>query len=123
MESNGLIRPSTFRVENIPPGTTAEDLKKYFYPEDQPHLHIRSIVPAVDNCCSDDNYTATVTFQGPDQRILSPRTFDDNLSIDSDFHGFTPLNHPREPIVAEYVKIWHRSFCALLSVSDVALLR
>ena len=93
-------RPWTFRVENIPPGTTGEQLKKYFYKEDQPGVEVKSIVPAVDSCESDvQEYTATVLFQSPNQRC--PRVHDDNISLDSDFHGFTPLFHPQGPIVAE----------------------
>lgn len=102
MESTAPIRPLTFRVENIPPGTTAEQLKKYFYTEDQPRVQVRSIVPAVDSYEQDiQEYTATVTFQAPNRMVPSPRVIDDNLSIDSDFHGFTPLNQPQDPIAAE----------------------
>lgn len=95
-------RLMTFRVEYIPPGTSADELKKYFYPEDQPHIDVRSLVPAVDNYESDiREYTATLTFRSPDQMVTSPRLIDDEISIDSDFYGFTPLTHPRESIVAE----------------------
>lgn len=95
-------RPKTFRVENIPPGTTAEGLKKFFYTEDQARIEVRSIVPAVDSYdLNIQEYTATVTFQAPNQTVPSPRTLDDTISIDSDFHGFTPLNHPQEPIAVE----------------------
>ena len=95
-------RPYTFRVENIPPDTTAEELIKYFYTEDQPRIRVRSIVPAVDSYELDiQEYTATVTFQALNGSILTPRLLDENISIDCDFHGFTPLNHPQEPIAAE----------------------
>ena len=54
----------TFRVENIPPDTTAEQLKNYFNIEDRTDLRIRSIVPAADNYDLDvRELTATVTFQ------------------------------------------------------------
>ena len=102
MESMSPSRPFTFRVENIPPGTTAEELKDYFYTEDQPGIRIRSIVPAVDNYELDvRELTATVTFQALNRSVLSPRLLDDDISIDCDFHGFTPLSHPSEPIAAE----------------------
>lgn len=102
MESMVSIRPLTFRVENIPPGTTADELIKYFYTEDQPRIRVRSIVPAVDSYELDiRECTATVTFQALDRSVLSPRLLDEDISIDCDFHGFTPLNHPQEPIAAE----------------------
>lgn len=99
-------RPLTFRVENIQPGTTAEELKKLFYTEDQPHLRVKSLVPAVDNYELDiRDYTATVTFQAQNRTTLSPRLLDEDVSIDSDFHGFTPLNHPQEPIAADIIAV------------------
>ena len=102
MESVSPNRPFTFRVENIPPGTTAEQLQKYFCTEDQPGIRIRSIVPAVDNYELDvQEFTATVTFQAVNRSVLSPRLLDDDISIDCDFHGFTPLYHPSGPIAAE----------------------
>ena len=102
MESTVPIRPFTFRVENLPRGITAEGLIKYFYTEDQSHIRVRSIVPAVDSYESDiREYTATITFQALNRSVLSPRLLDEDMSIDCDFHGFTPLNHPQEPIAAE----------------------
>lgn len=102
MESTISNRPKTFRVENIPPGTTAEGLKKLFFTEDQPYIEVRSIAPAVDSYELDiREYTATVIFRPPDRTIAIPRTLDDDISVDADFHGFTPLNHPQEPIAAE----------------------
>ena len=102
MESTIPTKPLSFRVENIPFGTTADQLKKFFYTEDQPRIQVRSIVPAVDNYELDvQEYTATVTFQSPNQMVPFPRLLDDNISIDNDFYGFTPLNYPQEPIAAE----------------------
>ena len=102
MESMVPTRPFTFRVENIPPGTTAEELINYFYAEDQPRIRVRSLVPAVDSYELDiREYTATVSFQAANQSVLSPRLLDEDISIDGDFHGFTPLSHPQEPIAAE----------------------
>ena len=95
-------QPRTFRVENIPPGTTAEGLKKLFYTEDQPRIEVRSIAPAVDSYDSDiQEYTATVSFLPLSKMVPSPRITDDTISVDSDFHGFTPLNHPQEPVSVE----------------------
>ena len=102
MESMKPSRPFTFRVENIPPDITAEQLINYFYTEDQPGIRIRSIAPAADNYELDvRELTATVTFQASNRSVLSPRLLDDDISIDCDFYGLTPLNHPSEPIAAE----------------------
>lgn len=101
MQGNNLARPWTFRVENIPQGTTAKQLKGFFYTEDQPYINVRSIVPSVDNYDLEGEYTATITFQTPNKWVQLPRVVDDNISVDSDFHGFTPLNHQKETIAAE----------------------
>lgn len=59
-------------------------------------------MPAVDNYELEiREYTATITFQSPGPTVPKPRVLDDDLSIDSDFHGFTPLNQPQEAIAAE----------------------
>ena len=101
MESMVPPRPFTFRVENIPPGTTDDELIKYFCTEDQPRIRVRSMVPAVDSYEDVRDLTATVTFQALNRSVLSPRLLDEDISIDCDFHGFTPLYHPQEPIAAE----------------------
>ncbi|KAL8914084.1 MAG: hypothetical protein Q9171_001200 [Xanthocarpia ochracea] len=95
-------RPKTFRIQNIAPGTTAEDLKKLFYTEHQPCIEVRSIAPAVDSHEFDiRHYTATVLFHAPNPTVETPRLCHDDIDVDSEFHGFTPLNHPQEPIAAE----------------------
>ena len=56
-------RPLTFRVEEIPAGTTAEQLQQRFHPEDNPGVRVRSIVPAVDDHDSGEELTATFLYQ------------------------------------------------------------
>ena len=89
MDSTLRNRPFILRVENILPGTTPEELIKYFYTEDHPRIRVSSLVPTVDNI---REHTATVSFQAANQSLLSPRLLNDDISIDCDFHGFTPLN-------------------------------
>lgn len=101
MEGARTTRPWTFRVENIPPKTTAETLKDYFDIEDQPYIQVRSIAPAVDCEDFDGELTATISFRSRDGTAAAPHVLDDIISLDSDFHGFTPLSHPKGPIVAE----------------------
>ena len=88
-------------MEHIPLGTTAEQLKEYFDPEDRPRIGVKSIVPAVYNLSSAEELTSTITFQASNSLQRCPRLLDDDLSIDSDFYGFTPLHHPKGSIVAE----------------------
>ena len=101
MEGARTTRPWTFRVENIPPKTTAEGLKSYFHTEDQPHIKVRSIAPAVDCEDFDGELTATISFQSKDGTATAPQVLDDTISVDGDFHGFTPLSQPKGPIAAE----------------------
>lgn len=102
MEANNLPRPLTFRVENIPCGTTAEGLKKHFHIDDQPYVDVRSFAPAIDSADAGTEHTATILFQPPNKLIQEPRiNLESSLSIDREFHGFTPLNDPSGPIAAE----------------------
>ena len=101
MDEGRPMRPWTFRVENIPPKTTAEDLKGYFHTEDQPYIRVRSIAPAVDCEAFDGELTATISFQSRDGTATAPHVLDDTISVDGDFHGFTPLSQPKGPIAAE----------------------
>ena len=97
----GPSRPLTFRVENIPHGATAETLVQMFYPEDQPHLQVKSLAPAVDSNGKDEECTATILFQAPSGANRAPRALDDIISVEDDFYGFTPLNLPQGSIAAE----------------------
>ena len=101
MEGAREMRPWTFRVENIPPRTTADELKRYFHKEDRPYIQVRSITPAVDCEDIDGELTATISFQSRDGAATPPIVPDETISVDSDFHGFTPLSHPKGPIAAE----------------------
>ena len=88
-------------MEHIPLGTMAGQLKEFFDPEDRPRIEVKSIVPAVRSHDSAGELTSTITFQPSNNLKICPRLLDDDLSIDSDFYGFTPLNHPEGSIVAE----------------------
>lgn len=63
-------------------------------------------MPAVDSYELDvRELTATVTFQALNRSVLSPRLLDEDISIDCDFHGFTPLYHPQGPIAADIIAV------------------
>jgi len=89
-----------FRVEDIPPGTTYEGLKKFFHEDDQPGVQVKSLVPAVD-AGLDGGLTATISFKPEAISVQKPRLLDKNTIINDKFFGFTPLFHPEGPIVAE----------------------
>jgi hypothetical protein len=101
---NGSYKPLTWRVEHIPPGTSPDDLKSYFYPEDRDYLKVKSLCPQVDTAeGEEDDLTATVYFNPPEVGRV-PRLATDNILVDKDFFGFTPLYFPpkeKGPITAE----------------------
>ena len=106
--SSGRLKALTYRVENIPYGTTKEQLvSNYFYVKDQGDIKVKSLVPAVDTVEGEEgDYTATVLFHPHESRPDGPRVQDDSITVDRDFCGFTPLYVPpkeKGPIAAELV--------------------
>jgi len=104
--SGGRPKALTYRVENIPFGTTKDQLvKDYFYIEDQHDITVKSLVPAVETIEGEDgDLTATVLFHPYERTPSGPRVQDDSIAVDKDFCGFTPLYVPsadKGPIVAE----------------------
>jgi hypothetical protein len=96
-------RPWTFRVENIPANTSPEQLLEQFDEQDRPCIEVRSLAPAVDS--NDGELTATISFTTKDGASRrEPQLLDPDrsmISIDEDFFGLTPLNTPKEPVIAE----------------------
>ncbi len=93
-------RPFTWRVENIPRGTTHTGLKQRFHSDDRQFIEVKSLVPDVNNYDGTGTLTATVLFNTLEQRM--PRIDDDeDLTIDKDFLGFTPLNEAKSDAAAE----------------------
>jgi len=95
-------KPLAYRVENIPPNATAEDVIHFFDSRDRPYLLVRSLVPSVESFGLGE-LTATVMFSPPNDMFLGPRVINDDISIEKDFHGFTPLNEPIGAVTAEWV--------------------
>lgn len=99
----------TYRVQHIPLGTTPKDLiEQYFDEKHRPYLKVRSLCPSVDNPEGDDGeyctLTATVLFRPEIPCKGGPEIQDDEIVVDKDFKGFTPLYVPpasKGPIVAE----------------------
>jgi hypothetical protein len=96
----------TYRVENIPIGTSKEELvKSYFFLKDHPFITVKSLVPSVDTIEGEDGeLTATILFQPSEPRPDGPLVQNEIITVDVDFRGFTPLYVPsreKGPIVAE----------------------
>jgi hypothetical protein len=97
----------TWRVTEIPAGTTREELvKRYFTAKDQDRITVGSLCPDVEG---EDELTATLLFRPHPDRPLDSPALDYyapcQLEIEKDFKGFTPLYCPPEGtlITAEYV--------------------
>ena len=100
------FRPLTWRVENIPEGTSSGDLLACFHTDDQAFVKVKSLCPSVETPEGEDgDLTATVFFNPPNAVEMPPRIVtDDMMNIDKEFFGFTPLYVPPPgtgPIVAE----------------------
>ena len=93
-------RSFTWRVQNIPSSFNEGDLKNAFHSDDRKHITVKSLAPDVNNYDGDGTLTATILFSPPEPR--EPR-IDDNedLELDKDFIGFTPLNTPTKDVCAE----------------------
>lgn len=103
--SGETFRPLTYRVENIQPGISHAELRACFHREDQHYLKVKSLCPSVDTPeCEEGDFTATVFFNPREPVESAPRIANDEITIDKEFFGFTPLYVPpkeKGPIVAE----------------------
>ncbi|KAI9772824.1 MAG: hypothetical protein M1840_008706 [Geoglossum simile] len=100
------VRRRTFRVENIPCGTTRDQLKGFFRLDDQSQIEVKSLVPAIDNIDGRGFQTATIQFSPPSSGSTSePRATNDAISVDKDFYGFTPLSVPQGYIAADVIAV------------------
>src|SRR5436305_13338257 len=90
--------PWTYRVEDIPAGTSPLQLIAEFLAHDRPYIKVRSLVPAIEK----GKLIATISY--PSSRP-PPETVDEELEVDCGFIGFTPLNTPKEPILADIVAV------------------
>jgi len=107
------------RIENIPQHSQHSrhpvDPLDFFEPEDRDKLVVKSIAPAVHVEDGDEvEYVATLASRSADFDFESLSLTSDEVTLDYDFHGFTPLNAPSNS-VAEYVII----SCTAASASEV----
>ncbi|OBT72109.1 hypothetical protein VF21_09192 [Pseudogymnoascus sp. 05NY08] len=104
------VKALTYRVENIPFGTTKEQLvRNFFYVKDQAGITVKSLVPAVETIEGEDgDLTATIMFHPHEPVPDGPRVQDDSITVDKDFRGFTPVYVPpaeKGPIVADVIAV------------------
>src|ERR1700733_105246 len=91
-------RPWTYRVEHVPTGTSPSQLIEKFLANDRSNIKVRSLVPAIEK----GKLIATISY--PSSRP-PPKTVDEDLEVDREFIGLTPLNTPQEPILANIVAV------------------
>lgn len=91
-------RPWTYRVEHVPAGTTSSQLIEKFVANDRSSIKVQSLVPAIEK----GKLIATISY--PRSRP-PPKVVDEDLEVDHDFIGLTPLNTPQEPILADIVAV------------------
>ena len=90
----------TWRIQNIPSSYTESHLKRCFHSDDKKFIEIKSLVPDVINYDGDGTLTATVLYSHPER--WEPRLEDvEELDVDHDFIGFTPLNAVSGDVCAE----------------------
>ncbi|KFY42179.1 hypothetical protein V494_02544 [Pseudogymnoascus sp. VKM F-4513 (FW-928)] len=104
------VKAMTYRVENIPFGTTKEQLVgNYFYVKDQAHITVKSLVPSIETIEGEDgDLTATIMFYPHEPIPDGLRVRDDSITVGKDFRGFTPLYVPpadKGPIVADVIAV------------------
>jgi len=99
------------RIENIPQYSEPPvDPLEFFEPQDRDKLVVKSVAPAVHVEYGDEvEYVATLASRSADLDFESLSLNSDEVTLDYDFHGFTPLNSPRDP-VAEYVMLQSVAF-------------
>jgi len=88
------------RIENIPQHSQQPiDPLTFFQPEDRDKLVVKSIAPAVHIEDGDEvEYVATLACRSSDVDLESLSLQSDEVTLDYEFHGFTPLNAPVEPV-------------------------
>ncbi|KAI9678535.1 MAG: hypothetical protein M1822_007478 [Bathelium mastoideum] len=116
--------PWTYRVQHVPPGTTAEQFENVFDKGDYSICKIRTLVPSADE--TDGTLVATILYACKDGKKRPPHLKDETLRVDAEFHGLTALNRPEEPIEADIVAVTGlagHAFGSWASSHDVMWLR
>jgi hypothetical protein len=91
-----MVKKIVWRIQGIEAGASKEEILDYFEDVEQKRMVVKTVCPSVDD--PNNNLTATIEYT-PDQDALehTPRLREDmldELGIDRDFVGFTPLYSP-----------------------------
>jgi hypothetical protein len=90
------VKKLSWRIQGINIGATKEEILGYFDESEKPRLSVKTLCPSVDDPYR--NLTATIEYtHDADALEHIPQLRDDvrdELCIDCDFNGFTPLYAP-----------------------------
>ncbi|RSL46584.1 hypothetical protein CEP54_013789 [Fusarium duplospermum] len=101
--STGKSKFLTYRIDEIPSKySTAEQLMQCFHSDDKVNVHVKSFVFSISDP-EGREHTATVEYRASGTPRLDADAED--IELDQDFRGFTPLNSPSEHVAAEFISI------------------
>jgi hypothetical protein len=101
---NVTVKPTVYRLEEVPGHTSKDDLKDLFKPACQGQIEVTSLSRAADWNEINGTLTATFLFTPKDPHD-KPKLLVDQPIIDSDFYGFTALYTPDGTIDADIIAI------------------
>ncbi|MCJ1312987.1 hypothetical protein MMC25_006663 [Agyrium rufum] len=107
-ESERPLKPIIYRIEQIPSNLDIDEFKQaYILPGDREFVKIKSWSPSVDSPEGEERTaTATVCYSAPTRQKLHIAS--DEIIVDEDFYGFTPLYTPSKekgPIAIDVIAI------------------
>lgn len=80
----------TYRIDNIPKGTSTDGVKLLFNADDRDAIEFKSLAPDTENYDGDGYLMATILYHG--DAASPPRAMKHDIDVSSDFAGFTVLN-------------------------------
>ncbi|KAH7307989.1 hypothetical protein B0I35DRAFT_515832 [Stachybotrys elegans] len=103
--SDSVRRPKflTYRIDEIPRKyATPDQLLQCFHSDDKTYVHVKSFVPSISDI-EGGEHTATIQYQNEGRPRLDVAAED--IELDPDFQGFTPLNAPDENVAADIIAV------------------
>lgn len=108
---------ATYRIDEIPSRyRSTSDLIQCFHSDDKPHIRVKSFVDSISDP-EGGEHTATIEYLAEGLPRLDIDA--ENIELDADFQGFTPLNTPSENVAAEYVSLLYPYIYSVLSRTSV----
>jgi hypothetical protein len=93
----------TYRLEHLPKDETPDTIQNLFSVDGKTHLRVRSLVPVTDDINGIQTQTATMEYQSSSDS--PPECLNRNVIVSRNFYGFTPLNVPKSPVVADIIAV------------------